>query len=105
MNVIFDATIKTFSEEGIGHALHFESQIFKGRYKVFHYAIFFQISQMVEMVGVSVKDFIYLYNKICLNNICLASISTPLLPFPSFWIQIEDTIMMFGQIINNSMQG
>jgi hypothetical protein len=29
----------------------------------------------------------------------------PLTPFPKLWIQIEDTIIKFGHIINNSMEG
>jgi hypothetical protein len=57
-NFIFEATDKTFPEEGIRHSIHSKSQVFKGRYKFFHCARLLQLGQMTEIVGVSVKAFL-----------------------------------------------
>jgi hypothetical protein len=38
LNLILDATDKTFSEKGIRHALCPKIHVLKGSYKVFHYS-------------------------------------------------------------------
>jgi len=55
-------------------------------------------------VGVIVKTFIHLYNKQVPCNIPLACILVPFPPFLAFRIHIENNIIKFGQLINNSMQ-
>jgi hypothetical protein len=57
------------------------------------------------MVGVCVKVFINIYKKLCQSNIPLEFSFTPLPASPTFRIQIENTIMKFGQLINSTMQG
>jgi hypothetical protein len=55
-------------------------------------------------VGISVKAFIKLCNKLGPSNIPLACIFRPLPPLPVFRIQIENNITKFGQLISNAMQ-
>jgi hypothetical protein len=54
-------------------------------------------------VGVSVKAFIDIYNKLGPCNIPLACIFMPFPPLPLFKIQIENNIMKFGKLIDNAM--
>jgi hypothetical protein len=95
-NLLFEATDKTFLEEGIRHSLHSERKVFKGRYKFFHYSIFLQFGQMENIMGVSVKVVILLCHKLSQRNIPLACLSMPFTPLPKFWTQIEKTITNFG---------
>jgi hypothetical protein len=55
-------------------------------------------------VGISVKYFIELYNKLGPCNIPLIFIFIPLPPFLVFKIQIENNIINFYQLISNAMQ-
>jgi hypothetical protein len=55
-------------------------------------------------VGVSVKDFIKLCNKLGLRKISMEFIFMPLPPLPMFKILIENIITNFFQLTSNAMQ-
>jgi hypothetical protein len=59
---------------------------------------------MTEIVGVGVKVFIELDNKLCPCNIPMVCIFVPFPPLLAFKIQIENNIVNFGQLISNAMQ-
>jgi hypothetical protein len=71
MNVIFKATNKEFMKEISRHALCSENQLVKRSYVVFQCTQLFQLGQMTQMTGVSVKAFIKVNNKPGSSNIPL----------------------------------
>jgi len=67
-NLFFEATDKTFPKECIRNSLYYEIQVFKGIYKVFHYARFLHLQDESKQDKVDIQIMTY---EISSNNSCL----------------------------------
>jgi len=69
LDFILQATNKSFSKEGFGHAIRSKFHFLKGCDILFHFSRFFDLGQMAQMICVNVKAFIKIWNKLSPRNI------------------------------------